>query len=423
MTHKRRLLAVFAGLSAVAVAAVAGATTSSAAAAPAGATAFTAPAGKVTIWTDADRKAAVDRVASAWGAARGVDVVVVQKDFGKIRDDLKTVDASTAPDVIVGAHDWTGELAASGLVLPLFPSRATRAQFPAYALNAFSYGTAVKRLYGAPVAIENIGLVVNTQLAKVPKNFADLQRQALAFKRKKSGNLAIAVQQGNNGDAYHMYPFFSGLCGYVFGTNRAGNLDPSDIGLDSPRFLRNAKQIDTWNKTGLVNAKVDDSAASTAFLNKRAAFWLTGPWNIDRVKKAGIKFRVVQMPKNNCASVPFLGVQGFMVTKFASNHGVETAAKDLVGNYMMSQASQTALAAANGRYPANTRAGARVSDTTLKAFGVAGRGGVAMPNIPQMSAVWSDLGSAWVKSTKGAGATPARAAFATAARNIANKIG
>ena len=64
-----------------------------------------------------------------------------------------------------------------------------------------------------------------------------------------------------------------------------------------------------------------------------------------------------------------------------------------------------------------------MSDATLKAFGVAGRGGVAMPNIPQMSAVWSDLGSAWVKSTKGSGATPARAAFATAARNIANKIG
>ena len=114
------------------------------------------------------------------------------------------------------------------------------------------------------------------------------------------------------------------------------------------------------------------------------------------------------MPRIRCASVPFLGVQGFMVTKFASNHGVESAAKDLVGNYMMSQASQTALAAANGRYPANTRAGARVSDPTLKAFGVAGRGGVAMPNIPQMSAVWSDLGSAWVKSTKGSGATPAR---------------
>ena len=46
-----------------------------------------------------------------------------------------------------------------------------------------------------------------------------------------------------------------------------------------------------------------------------------------------------------------------------------------------------------------------------------------MPNIPQMASVWSDLGAAWVKSTKGSGATKARIAFTTASRNIANKIG
>jgi hypothetical protein len=46
-----------------------------------------------------------------------------------------------------------------------------------------------------------------------------------------------------------------------------------------------------------------------------------------------------------------------------------------------------------------------------------------MPNIPQMDSVWSELGGAWVKSTKGAGATKARIAFTTASRNIANKIG
>ena len=45
-----------------------------------------------------------------------------------------------------------------------------------------------------------------------------------------------------------------------------------------------------------------------------------------------------------------------------------------------------------------------------------------MPNIPQMDSVWGDLGTAWVKSTKGAGATPAKAAFETASKNIKAKI-
>jgi hypothetical protein len=40
-----------------------------------------------------------------------------------------------------------------------------------------------------------------------------------------------------------------------------------------------------------------------------------------------------------------------------------------------------------------------------------------------MNSVWGDLGQAWVKSTKGSGATPAAVAFKTAARAIANKIG
>jgi maltose-binding protein MalE len=414
----RRRITAFAGALAAALAA----TAVSASAAPAVADRATA-ATSITVWTDKDRKTAVESVVGEWARARGLAVEVVEKDFGKIRDDLKTVQVANAPDVIIGAHDWTGQLAADGLVLPLNPSRATRAQFPAYALSAFSYGTAVKRLYGAPVALENIGLVVNTRLAKVPKSFADFQKQALAFKRKANGNLAVAVPQGAAGDAYHMYPFFSGLGGYVFGLNRAGNLDASDIGVANPRFLRNAPQIDTWNRTGFLNSKIDYGVAKDSFLKGKAAFWITGPWEADTLKKSGLRFSIVQVPANKFRSVPFLGVQGFMVTKYAKDHQLETAAKDLVGSYMMRPAGQTALAAANGRFPANTVAGRGVRDSVLSQFGKAGTGGVPMPNIPQMSSVWSDLGGAWVKATKGSGATKARVAFTTASRNIANKIG
>jgi maltose-binding protein MalE len=378
---------------------------------------------KLVVWSDQDRKAAVEKVVSAWGAARGVEVQVVVKGFGDIRDNLKTVQPENAPDVIVAAHDWTGNLAASGLVLPLFPSKATKAAFPEYTLAAFSYGTAVKKLFGAPVAIENIGLVVNTKLAHVPKSFGDLESQAIKFKKKKSGNLAIAVPQGTNGDAYHMYPFFSGLGGYVFGKNKAGNLDPSNIGVANKVFLKNAPMIDRWNKEGLINSKVAYGDAKDAFLKGKAAFWVTGPWESDTLKKSGLSFRIVQVPKIKFRAVPFLGVQGFMVTKFSTQHGVESLAKDLVGNYMMSASAQQTLAAANGRFPANTAAGKRVNDAVLKQFGTAGLGGVPMPNIPQMDSVWSELGGAWVKSTKGAGATKARISFSVAARNIANKIG
>jgi arabinogalactan oligomer/maltooligosaccharide transport system substrate-binding protein len=378
--------------------------------------------GTLRFWTDQDRKAAVDRVTSAWGRTKGFNVDVVVKPFGNIQSDLKTVQAGQAPDVVVAAHDWTGALAADGLVVPIVPKKAVLKLVPKYARDAFSYGTGVARLYGAPTTLENVGLFVNTRLVKVPKTWAQLEKAALAFKRKSPDNLAIAVQQGAGGDAYHMYPFFSGLCGYVFGKTKGGSLNPSNIGLGNKKFLKNAALVDKWNRQGLITSKVDGSTAQNAFLKGQAAFWITGPWNIDAVRKAGIRFQIIQVPKIKCRSAPFLGVNGFMVTRFAATHGIESAAKDLVADYMMRAAAQQDLAAANGRYPANLTAGKRITDTALRQIGRASTGGIPMPNIPQMGAVWEELGGAWVKSTKGSGATPARSAFSTAAANIRRKI-
>jgi maltose-binding protein MalE len=408
----KRTTALLAVVAVAVLAALAGSVKSAVAAGP-----------TLTIWADQDRKASVAQLADAWASARGANVNVLVHDFGKIRDDLGTVAPGEAPDVIMGAHDWTGQLAANGLVQPIILSAASKKNFPAYTLNAFSYGTAVKKLYGVPTQIENIGLVVNTALVKVPKTWAQLESEALAFKKKKAGNLAIAVQQGTNGDAYHMYPFFSGLGGYIFGFNKAGNLDPSDIGVASPNFIKNAGLIDKWNKEGLINSKVDYSTAQNAFLKGQAAFWLTGPWNSDTLKKSGLKFQIIQVPKIKYASVPFLGVQGFLVTKYADAHGVGSLAQDFVANYISTADAQAQLANASGRWPANTQAGAKFSDPVLAQFGKAGKGGVPMPNIPQMNSVWNDLGQAWVRSTKGAGSAKAAASFKAAARAIADKIG
>jgi maltose-binding protein MalE len=232
------------------------------------------------------------------------------------------------------------------------------------------------------------------------------------------------VQQGQ-GDAYHMYPFFSGLGGYVFGTNKAGNLDPSDIGVANPKFLKNAAMIDQWNKLGLIRSSVDSSISQDLFLKGKTAFWFTGPWNLDTLKKSGLSFRISAFPPivKGTKAVPFLGVQGFMVTKFAATHNVESLAKDLVSNYMMQSGPQLELALANGRFPANLTAAKQVKDPQLKAFGAASAGGVPMPNIPQMNSVWGDLGAAWVRSTKGSGSIPAKRSFLGAARSIAQKIG
>ena len=169
---------------------------------------------------------------------------------------------------------------------------------------------------------------------------------------------------------------------------------------------------------------MDAGGAQSAFLNGRAAYWVTGPWSIGKLEKhPELKVRIIQVPAIAKPSVPLLGVQGYMVTKYAAAHGLDAAAKDLVTDALVATAAQEGVAAASERYPAASQTAKRVKNRYLAQFGRAGEGGVPWPNIPQMENVWPDLSAAWAKSTRGPSAVKAAAAFRAAARNIAAKIG
>lgn len=375
----------------------------------------------ILMWVDENRADAVRELFQS--GYRGYTVNVVVKDFGKIRDDLSTVTDSAAPDVIVGAHDWVGELAANGSIVKLNVSKRAIQEIAPYAMQGFRYGSGI---YGMPTQIENVAMITNSSLIKSqPKSFADLSKQALALKKSGKVTVPFAVPQGTNGDAYHMYPLFSGLGGYVFGTNPSGSVNPKKVGLDNPTFRKNSNLINEWNKTGLINSKVDYGIAKDAFVAGKAPFWITGPWEYDALKDLKFKYRVTTVPNivSGQNTVPFLGAQGFMVTKYAAGHGVLAGANSLVAEYMSTPAAQEKLAGLNKRTPANKKAAANLSDPLLKAFAAAGVGGVPMPNVPEMASVWGALGGAWVNSTKGAGAVPAQKAFAQAQASVKKSIG
>lgn len=375
----------------------------------------------ITVWVDQKRIANYREVFPD-GTYAGYKVVLVPKDFGKIRDDLTTVSADSAPDVITGAHDWTGALAANGSIVKLNVPAATIKALSPFALAGFKYGSGI---YGIPTQIENVAMITNANLIKTqPKTWQELSTQALALKKAGKVTVPFAVPQGANGDAYHMYPLFSGLGGYIFGSNPSGSLNVKDVGLDNPTFRKNQDQINAWNKTGLINSKVDYGIAKTAFTTGKSPFWITGPWELESIKALPFKYRVTTVPPmvNTISPVPFLGAQGGMVTKYAAQHGVQVGANAMVTQLFASAPYQAKLAAADGRTPANIAAAKAVSDPVLKAFSAASTGGVPMPNVPQMASVWGALGGAWVNSTKGAGATPAQKAFAQAQATVKKAI-
>jgi hypothetical protein len=69
---------------------------------------------------------------------------------------------SRTPDLVMGAHDWIGNLVQNGAIDPLQLTDDTRAAFNQLAIKGVTYNGQV---YGIPYAIENVVLFRNTDLA------------------------------------------------------------------------------------------------------------------------------------------------------------------------------------------------------------------------------------------------------------------
>jgi arabinogalactan oligomer/maltooligosaccharide transport system substrate-binding protein len=384
--------------------------------------AMAAPA-PITIWVDAARAATVSEFLK--DGYQGHPVNVVSKELAAIKTELTTVPANQAPDIIWADNTWTGELAAAAAIIPLTLPPAKKALFAPNVLSGFQYGS---NYFGVPVQFETWALVTNAELApKPPKTFSQLSTKALALKAANRVEIGLAVGQGIKGNAYFTYPLFSGLGGYVFGKRPSGSLNPRDVGVYNSVFRKNAKIIDNWNSTGLINSSVDVAAAETAFAAGRAPFWITGPWSASTLQELKFKFFISPLPRINSglAMAPLLGIKGFMATSYAKTHGLTDVVPDLIVKKLSKAAFQSSMAALSLRAPANKNSTYRTSvgGQLAKAFGTAGRGGVPMPNIPQASSVWGPLSKAWAKSTSGPKATPAKKAFSAAQDKIQKALG
>ena len=368
----------------------------------------------VTIWTDLDRASAFQAWAKIFNRKNpSIAVNVLGKDGHK--DKLKTVSDADAPDIIVGAHDWIGPLKADGSILPVTIANAS--QFDKRDKDAFKLGGAT---YGVPVAVENIALFRNANMVpKAPKTFAELEATCKSFLKKHAKQkFCISVSPG---DPYHMYPFFSGLGGYVFGGS-SGNWNTNQLGIANKTFLKNAPRIDKWYAEKLFNTNVTGDTALAAFTGKQTPFMVTGPWNLDKIRLKNINYELSAFPTiiPGIKSVPFYGVQGAMRTKWAApgKHNNVIRVNQVLAD-LSSKSAQLLIAQQTIRTPANKLARAAFKDPDSAAFFAAGQGAITMPQILAMGAVWTPLGNAWsqVKSNKYA-ANRFKTAQSTISKNI-----
>ncbi|GAB2449439.1 arabinogalactan oligomer/maltooligosaccharide transport system substrate-binding protein [Conyzicola lurida] len=372
----------------------------------------------LVVWVDANRAEAIKDVVSDFESENDVTVTLVQKEFGDtLREDfIKQAPTGKGPDVVVGAHDWLGSWVQNGVVAPLTVDNA--GDFEEVATQAMSYEG---QQYGLPVSIENVALIRNTDLdPSAHDTFDEMIAAGQGIVSAGQAEFPFIVQLGPTADPYHLYPIQTSFGAPVFGTNADGSYNPDDLQLANAGGDEFAAKLAEWGSTGVLNINVDGDIAIETFVDKKTPYIITGPWNLERIKEAGINYSIEGVPSaGGEPSTPFVGVQGFFVSAKSNN---ALLANKFVVSYLGTEEVQTAIFEAGKRAPALKSAfEAAQSDPDVAAFGEVGAAGVPQPSIPAMGQVWGDWGATEAALISGT-AGDTTAAWQAMAASITAKI-
>ena len=374
----------------------------------------------LTVWVDPNRAEELKDIVAQFEADKGINVKLVQKEYGDTmkEDFIKQAPTGKGPDVIVGGSDWLGLFVQNGVVAPL-ELGDTADEYSDVAIRAMSYeGTT----YGLPVSVENIALVRNTALAdSTPATWDELIAAGQAVVTSGAAQYPVLVPSGPESDPYHLYPLQTSYGAPLFGTNPDGSYNPDDLLIGSPGGEEFAQKLVEWGQEGVLNTNITNEIARDEFAAGKSPYMLSGPWNLPAFKDGGIDYTIDPIPQAGPeAPTPFVGVQGFFVSAKSEN---ALAANEFVVNYLGTEEVQLALYKAGGRPPAMTSAFeiASAENPDVGAYGEVALTGVPMPAIPEMGAVWNYWGAteaALVNNTAGDPAT----AWQTMADRIAADI-
>lgn len=342
---------------------------------------FASVPGELLIWTDGERAPVLTEIAKQFVTEYGVKVKIQELPFGDIRDNM-TVVAPTGegPDIIIGAHDWLGQLVTDGLIEAM--DLEDESLFLEAGLDAFTWGG---KHYGIPYAIESIGLFYNKDLAgeNGPASFEELIE--LGKKLKAEGKYALVMPQP---DPYHTFPFFSILGGYVFGKDAQGVLDPLDVGLANEGAIAGFELFEQLLKEGILARATPYDTMMSLFQSGDAAAMITGPWAFADVRSAGVNYGFTQIPSyKGQYGKPFLGAQGFMISAFSEN---KMLANIFLNEFVATKETMLAIFDRDPRPTAFLPAADIISaDPDMRGVMEAAAEGIPMPAIPAMNSVWT----------------------------------
>ena len=380
-----------------------------------------AATGELVIWGDPNRAEVLGQFKAQIEADLGVTLTIEEIAEEQQSAFVTASQQGAGPDVMIGAHDWIGNLVQNGAIDPVQLTEGQLAGFPPVAIDAVTFEG---QTYGVPYALENVALIRNTDLApEAPATIEELVATGPQLQSDGETSEILCLQVGDQGDTYHIYPLYTSGGGYLFGTTADGTWDPSDLGVGTDESKAAFERIRELGEAGVgaLKRSISGDNAIPTFAEGNCAFLVSGPWATNDIKEAGITYDLSPVPPfaGGDTAQPFVGAQVFFVASRGNNKAV---AQEFVANYLTSTELAVALYEAEPRPPALTAALEQVQadDPDLAKFVEAAENGVPMPSIPEMAAIWEPFGTAEAAIVGGADVDEAVDA---AAQAISDQIG
>ncbi len=343
---------------------------------------------QLLVWINGDKGYnGLQKVGDAFERASGVKVVV-QHPEGAPDKFQAAAGAGKGPDIFCWPHDRVGEWAKSGLIVPVAPNKRVRDEIDESAWKAFTYRG---KVWGYPLSIEAIGLVVNRALVKTPPATFD-ELMVLDKQLQAQGKRALLWDYNKS---FFTWPLLAGAGGFIFKRNAAGELDPTVVGVNNAGALAGAQMLARLIEGGHMPRGARYAEMEAGFARGEVAMMITGPWAWDNARKAKIDFSVEPIPAVIAGqpTKPFVGVLGCMVAAPSKQKDI---AREFIEHHLL-KIEQLKIISADVPLgtPANKAYYAELSaDANIKATFANARAGEPLPNIPEVGRFWPAMDAA-----------------------------
>ena len=335
----------------------------------------------------AEEKAALEKVVAAYNqkkGAAGPKVTTLAVPYDAFADKISAaVPRGKGPDVFIYAQDRLGGWIEAGKTvepIDFYLDDETKGRFIPTTLQAMTYRGSV---YGLPLNYKVLTLVYNKKLVKEPpRTTAEMVTLAKKLTDRNAGHFGLAYSYS---DFYYHAALMNAFGGRVFDQGTRPTLD-------APENVKSFELLMKWlDKDKILPAEPSTALITALFNEGKAGMVFSGPWFLGEIAK-GVDFGLARLPSVSEAGGapmrPWMTVEGVYV---AAPSAQKDAAYDFA-KYLTDVEAAKVMALEGRQSPANAKvyADAQVgADTVLKAFRDQVEVAVPMPNVPEMTMVWS----------------------------------